>query len=180
MIYHGSLSQRYGIDLAIRALGLVRQQVPAHLTIHSSGPLLNELQKLTADLGLGGDVHFSTRLIPAQELATMIRKADAGVVPYRRDEFTDGILPTKLMEYVALGIPVIAARTPAIEAYFDETMVEFFSPGDANDLALHILVLQADREKRERLVHGSQQFLRRYNWSQISADYVALVDRLAS
>jgi glycosyltransferase involved in cell wall biosynthesis len=180
MIYHGSLSQRYGIDLAIRALGLVRQQVPVHLTIHSSGPLLDELQKLTADLGLGGDVHFSTRLIPAQELATMIRKADAGVVPYRRDEFTDGILPTKLMEYVALGIPVIAARTPAIEAYFDETMVEFFSPGDANDLALHILVLQADREKRERLVHGSQQFLRRYNWSQISADYVALVDRLAS
>src|SRR5438874_8438514 len=30
---------------------------------------------------------------------------------YRRDVFTDGILPTKLLEYVALGIPAIVART---------------------------------------------------------------------
>jgi glycosyltransferase involved in cell wall biosynthesis len=180
LIYHGNLSKRYGVNLAIRAVGLVRQHIPVHLTIHGSGPLLGELQELTADMGLEGNIRFSTRLVPTQELAMLIRDADAGIVPYQRDAFTDGILPTKLMEYVALGIPVIAARTSAITAYFDETMVEFFAPGDVDDLAFHILALQADREKRERLVCSSQQFLRRYSWSQISADYVALVDRLAS
>jgi glycosyltransferase involved in cell wall biosynthesis len=179
LIYHGNLSQRYGIDLAIQAVDLVRNQILACLTIHGSGPRLENLIKLTDDLGLGERVHFSTRAIPTCELPQLIRQADAGIVPYRRDVFTDGILPTKLLEYVALGIPVVAARTPAIEAYFDDTMLEFFTPGDAADLAHHILALYADRERREQLRRDSAKFTRRYNWTEIRMEYIALVDRLS-
>jgi glycosyltransferase involved in cell wall biosynthesis len=110
----------------------------------------------------------------------MIKKADVGLVPYRRDLFTDGILPTKLMEYVALGVPVIAARTPVIETYFDETMVQFFTPGEPEDLARCILALHADRQRLTALAQNADRFNQRYNWKAVSAAYVALVERLNS
>ena len=71
----------------------------------------------------------------AEELPDIIRSCDLGVVPYQNDVFTDGLLPTKLMEYAALGLPAIASRTTAIQAYFSDTNTEFFEPGNVNDLA---------------------------------------------
>ena len=62
----------------------------------------------------------------ASQLPPLIAQADAGVVPNRNDLFTDTLLPTKLLEYVALDTPVIAARTRTIAAYFDDSMVRFF------------------------------------------------------
>lgn len=90
-------------------------------------------------------VHFSTKVLPVADLPDLIRSADVGLAPYRRDVFTDGIVPTKLMEYAALGMPAIAARTTAIEGYFKDTMVEFFTPGDVEDLARCIFRLYSDR-----------------------------------
>jgi glycosyltransferase involved in cell wall biosynthesis len=181
LFYHGTLTKRYGIDTAIQAVGLLRQQIPGiQLTIHGVGEYRDALVKLVEDLDLGQHVQFTSHYIPTSELPQFIRQADLGVVPYRRDVFTDGILPTKLMEYVALGVPVVAARTPVIEAYFDDSMVEFFTPGDQHDLARRILALYADRQRLSSLAQNANRFNQRYNWQTVSAEYVALVERLNS
>jgi glycosyltransferase involved in cell wall biosynthesis len=83
-----------------------------------------------------------------------------------------------LLEYVALGLPVIVARTPAIAAYFDETMVHFFEPGNVEDLAASILKLYQDRSRREVLVRHSERFHQQYNWANLSLEYATLIDRL--
>jgi glycosyltransferase involved in cell wall biosynthesis len=181
LIYHGNLTYRYGLDLALQAVDLVREKVPQiHLTIHGGGPYLETLIKLAKRLDIEEHVFFSTRSVPTAELPRLIVRADAAVVPYRRDVFTDGILPTKLMEYVALGVPVIAAHTPAIDAYFDDTMVQFFTPGDPEDLARCILALHEDRERLTQLARGADKFNQHYNWEKLSAEYIALVERLGA
>lgn len=179
LFYHGTITRRYGIDVAIRALDIVRRQVPGvQLTIHGVGEFRDALVRLVADLNLGRHVRFTSHYIPTSELPEYIRQADIGIVPYRRDVFTDGILPTKLMEYVALGVPVVAARTPVIELYFDDTMVQFFTPEDHQDLARAILALHTDRTRLHQLAQNAERFTERYNWQAVSAEYVALVDRL--
>jgi glycosyltransferase involved in cell wall biosynthesis len=181
LFYHGTVTKRYGIDVAIRAVDIVRRQLPGvHLTIHGVGEYRNALVRLVEELELGQHVQFTTHYIPTSELPQLIQEADLGVVPYRRDVFTDGILPTKLMEYVALGVPVVAARTPVIESYFDETMVQFFAPEDHEDLARCILALHDDRIRLRSLAQNADRFSQRYNWQTVSAEYVALVDRLHS
>lgn len=180
LIYHGGWPRRYGIDVAIRAVHIVREKVPAiHLTIHGGGDEREALFELTKELDLERHISFSTKLLPSSMLPQLIRKADIGLVPYRRDVFTDGILPTKLMEYVALGLPVIAARTTAITAYFDDTMVQYFSPGDPEDLARCILELCTNQNRLAELVANSDRFNNQYNWCKLSTEYTALVDRLS-
>ena len=179
LIYHGQLSQRYGIDLALQAVHLLRREIPEiRFTIHGRGEYLEELKSLAEKLDLGEHVRFSTQYMPTMELPQLVGNAHAGIVPYRRDIFTDGILPTKLMEYAALGVPVIAAHTTAISAYFDSEMVQYFIPEDVEDLANKILILYKDRARLAQYAQNIERFNQRYNWKIVAAQYVQVVERL--
>jgi len=48
------------------------------------------------------------------ELPAVLRGADAGLIPYARNELTDGIFPMKVYEYLAAGLPVVATELPSI------------------------------------------------------------------
>ena len=180
LIYHGAIVYRYGLDLVLRAIDQVRHDIPKiHFTVVGRGDYRPTLIQMTQELGLNSHVTID-QLYLAEELPEIIRAADVGIVPYRNDIFTDGLLPTKLMEYAALGLPAIAARTTAIEAYFRDTMVEFFEPDDVDDLARCIRMLNKSPERLADLAQGSKKFNQKYNWSKIGAEYVALVERLGT
>jgi len=181
IIYHGNLTLRYGLDILLRAGARLRNRIPdVHLLIHGSGPLLSALRNEVRTLGIEENATFSTRKLLTSELPSLIALADVGVVPYRQDVFTDGVLPTKVMEYVALGLPVIAARTSAMRMYFDEDMIMFFPPGDDEALAECLWTLYADPTRRERLARCSGAFLSRYCWTAQSRAYLDVLTHLLS
>jgi len=180
LIYHGSIHYRYGLDLIIEAVNRLQNVIPGiHLSILGIGEFLPKLHELVEIHQLQKYVSFES-FRPAEELPNIIRACHLGVVPYRNDIFTDGLLPTKLMEYAALGMPSVAARTTAIKSYFSDTNVEFFEPGDVDDLVCCILRLYDNSDRMAELAHGSQNFNQRYNWTTISLEYVALVERLCA
>jgi glycosyltransferase involved in cell wall biosynthesis len=114
-----------------------------------------------------------------ERLPALIASADLALVPYRCDVFTGGILPTKLMEYAAMGIPALVARTPVISAYFDETMVEFFTPENIQELVARIRSLYHNRARLDELARNICKFNQRHNWASQKTEYVDLVRRLA-
>ena len=54
---------------------------------------------------------------PHSELARYIKGFDVGLVPYRLSEYTAHVYPTKLNEYLAMGIPVVATDLPEIRRF---------------------------------------------------------------
>lgn len=181
LIYHGTIVRRYGLDLALHAVAQLRQELPdIHLTILGKGDDVERLIQLTHELELQQHVAIHNEIRPVEELPTIIRQANVGIVPYRNDRFTDQLLPTKLMEYAALGMPAIAARTTAIDAYFRDTMAELFEPGNVDDLVACMRRLSQCPARWAELAQGCREFNERYNWTKLGAEYVALVERLHS
>src|SRR5205823_2975957 len=72
--------------------------------------------------------------ITQQALAARLPRFDAGVVPTRLNGMTRYSLSTKLLEYVHLGIPVLAARLPSYQRYFPEDALWYWTPNDPADL----------------------------------------------
>lgn len=178
IIYHGSIHERYGLDLAVEAVDQLRNEIPnIHLTLIGHGEFLPHIAQMVEERGLKQFVTLDS-LHLAEELPGIIRSCDLGVVPYQNDVFTDGLLPTKLMEYAALGLPAIASRTTAIQAYFHDTNTEFFEPGNVDDLAERIRYLYDNPVRLAELARGSQKFNLRYNWSKVGGEYVALVEQV--
>ena len=181
LIYHGSLVYRYGLDLAIQAVDRVRHTIPhIHLTLLGDGDYIPALIRMRDELGLEEFVTIYDELRPAEELPGIIQQADLGIVPYRNDVFTDGLLPTKLMEYAAMGLPSIASSTTAMQLYFSNMMVEFFEPGDVEGLADCIQKLYAAPQRMAVLRAGCALFNEHYNWEKLGAEYALLVDQLSS
>jgi len=135
LIYHGTLTFLYGLDVAIRGIGVARKHgLNAHLTILGDGPERGALRGLAAQLGLADHVSFEVP-IRQRDLPARLRRCGAGVVPTRLDGMTRYSLSTKLLEYVHLGIPVLAARLPSYERYLPNDAVWYWAAGDPEDLA---------------------------------------------
>ena len=163
MIYHGAIVQRYGLDLVLEAMARVRHEIPnIHFTILGGGDYMATLRRMTEELGLSEHIAFEEGRM-ADKLPAIIRTANLGVVAYRNDVFTDSLLPTKLMEYAAMGMPAIAARTTAIEATFGGTNVALFEPGDVEDLARCMRMLHDSPQRLADLARGSARFNEQYN-----------------
>jgi glycosyltransferase involved in cell wall biosynthesis len=136
------------------------------------------LVALAAELGVASVVRFSDGFVPIEKLPAMLVGADLGVIPTRDEISTRYMLPTKLLEYIALEIPAVVAPTHTIRNYFDETQVAFFTPGDDASLAAEIRRLAADPGARRRLVTNAAPFLEKHGWEKERQVYLDLVDRL--
>ncbi len=180
ILYHGTLTHRYGVDLLVRAFARVAEDADVRMIVHGRGELIPELEALIRELDLGSLVRLSTDLLPTADLPKLIAQADIGVVPNRIDVFTDGILPTKLMEYVTLGVPAVVSRSAATTAYFDDSMVRYVPPGDVDSLANAIRDLVNDPDGRQSLARHAQAFTEQHQWQREADRYVEIVERLAS
>jgi glycosyltransferase involved in cell wall biosynthesis len=177
LLYHGTFTHRYGVDLLVEAVARLRDELPGvTLTLLGAGEARDDLLAQCTRLGLDDQVTISSGMVEATELPARIAQADAGVVPTRSGVFTDGLLPTKLMEFVAMGTPVIAARTPTVASYFDDDMVQFFAPGDVDALAAAVRTLASDRQRLKALAENADAFNRTYEWGSVAAAYARLVE----
>lgn len=180
MVYHGTLARRLGLDIAIEAMARLRVQMPrVELRIIGAGEERERLLDLRDTLGLADVVTFSDGYVPVEQIPAMIDDADVGLIPLRISGGTDVMLPTKLLEYVSIGIPCIVPRTGTIARYFDAEMVEFFEAENADSLASAILRLYRNPERRERLAEAAtDRFGKIYCWSAHKRLYTNLVERL--
>ena len=128
VLYHGGLAPRFGADLLIEAVGDLRaERERLELRICGTGDEHQRLIALAAEVAPGcADV--APAPVPLKDIPAELEAAHVGVVPTRRDEFTQHLLPVKLMEYVHMGLPAVAPRLPVIERYFGDAELRFFEP----------------------------------------------------
>jgi glycosyltransferase involved in cell wall biosynthesis len=177
IVYHGTLAYRLGLDIAVRAVALIRSAIPdIELRIIGGGEEHDSLIALREQLGLGGAVTFSDGFVPVQAIPPLIADADVGLCPLRISGGTDIMLPTKLLEYVAVGIPCIVPRTRTIARYFDDQMVQFFEAESVESLAQALLCLYRDPGRRTALADAAtERFGKTHRWSVHKAVYLKLV-----
>lgn len=179
LVYHGTVGSRHGLDIAARAVALARADVPGlELRVVGDGDYFPRVRKLVEELGIEDSVRLEQRFVPIEELVPSLREASVGLVPILDDPFTKYMLPVKLLEYVALGIPVIASDTSTIRSHFDDEMLCFVTPGDPGDLAEKIVALHRDSKRRARLAAAAGRFSEEHTWQREKARYLAVIDSL--
>ncbi len=181
LVYHGTLARRLGLDIALQAVAEIGDRIPAlELRIIGAGEEREPLLKLRDELGVQDRVTFSDGYVPVETIPTLLADADVGLIPLRLSDGTDIMLPTKLLEYVSLGIPCVVPATGTICRYFDETMVRFFEAEDHESLANALIDLYERPETRQSLAEqATERFGRAHCWSEHKKIYLELVSELA-
>jgi glycosyltransferase involved in cell wall biosynthesis len=159
LVYHGTLTPLYGVDIAIRGVALAAARgAPVHFTILGDGPERHSLARLAGELRADLLVTFEAP-IPQRALRERLSRADAGIVPTRLNVMTRFSLSNKLLEYVHLGIPLLAARLPSYERYLGEDAAWYWGPGDPEDLAraIHRLATAPPEQRRDYALRAQRR-----------------------
>jgi glycosyltransferase involved in cell wall biosynthesis len=181
LVHHGSLVERYGADLAVRAVARLRDRIPAlRLRIYGDGDLRPRLAALIQELAVGDRVDLHPGMMPLEDLLPLVAAADAAIVPHRADPFTDTILPNKLLEYLALGLPTVVTRTRTVQWHVPEDTVEYCTPNDVDAMARAIERVWAQPQYRDSLAARSRAFSQRHSWKEAAAAYCLAVDELVT
>jgi glycosyltransferase involved in cell wall biosynthesis len=180
IVFPGGLQWHQGLDIAIRAFALFIKEVPsAELHIVGDGPMKQFLLELTNQLGLSEKVRFFGE-VPFHKVPEIIAEADLGVVPKRADSFGNEAYSTKIMEFMSMGVPVVAARTKIDSYYFNDTQVRFFTPGDENDMARAMVDIARQPALRQKLIQNGLAYAERNQWETKKQEYLDLVDALVA
>lgn len=178
LMTHGMIVNRYGQEVIIRALPLIRNKIEKlRLFIAGYGQNDKNLRKLTTELGCSDIVTF-TGLLSFPQIRELITAADIGIVPLLRSPFSELCQPNKLFEYIACKKPVIASRLGAIEESFDDSCVMFFEPGNHEDLARCIVDLYQYPAKRRYLVENAYSCFEPMCWKETKKIYLKVVNNL--
>jgi glycosyltransferase involved in cell wall biosynthesis len=180
ILFPGGLQRHQGVDIAIRAFQRVRkkkQDVEFH--IYGDGSEKQALVDLTYRLGLTDSVHFFPTK-PLREIAQIMGDADLGVVPKRADSFGNEAYSTKIMEFMASGVPVVISSTKIDRHYFNDAIARFFTSGDSEQLAEEMLDLLDDRAGTHAMAERALAYARQHCWNTKGAEYLNLVESLCA
>ena len=183
MVFPGTWQWHQGLDIAIDALGHIKDRAPnVELHLYGGGGGAGTEERMVeqvARLGLNGRVKFCGG-VPLDQIAEVIANADLGVVPKRANSFGNEAYSTKIMEFMSQGTPAIVSRTKIDSFYFNDGEVRFFTSGDSQAMAEAILDVMDHPHLRESLREKGLQHADRNSWDRKKGEYLKLVDSLST
>ena len=180
IVYHGSVTPHYGVDLLVDATARVADTLPdATLEIHGEGDYLATVRARASELGIADRVRIGDGFLPQREVLERVRGASVGVVPNRPVQLNRYALSSKLFEYVALGIPAVSADLPTIRDHFSPAEVLYFRAGDADSLARALVDVARDPHAAAARAEAAKRRYEAYRWPANAARYVEVLDRLS-
>jgi len=150
--YVGVMGAQEGIDLLLRAVHSIvhwHKRKDIHFGLVGGGTSLEEMRLLAVDLGVADYVTFTGR-VPDPEMLAMLNTADVCVNPDAANEMNDKSTMNKIMEYMALGKPIV--QFDLTEGRFSAQQASLYARrNDPDDLAVKIVDLIDDPERRARM-----------------------------
>jgi glycosyltransferase involved in cell wall biosynthesis len=181
VVTHGTLNSHYGVDVLVEAFAILLDRHPnARLEIYGDGDAVPLIRRRISELDLEPVTTFDGRYLPQREALERVLGASVGVVANLGHPRNHAALPVKLLEYVAMGIPVVTSDLAAIRDYFAEDEVRFYPPGDSEALAAGLIEVAADARTAAARSKRALERYRAYRWSAQANNYVDLLDALVA
>lgn len=175
LIYMGSLDERWGVDLSIRAMPLLRNQIPnIRLLIAGSGPAESDLRQLAISLGVNDCVRFQG-FVPYPDLPAFLAQADIGVATSRCNSFRQYASPLKIVEYMAAGLPVICSGGGEAQKMVDESGAGVNIPFEPDAFAGAVQSLWANSRRLPAFREAAISYARSRSWEQMGILMAQLV-----
>jgi len=164
LLYVGTLDRRWGVDLAVRAMSILRKHIPdIRLLIAGDGPAGDELRELAASLDLNGSIFFKG-LVQYTDLPALMAEADLGIATSRKDAFRHYASPLKICEYMAAGLPVVCSGGGDAERIVEESKAGVNIAFSPEIFARKVLEFMGSTEKLSGASKAAVEYAKQRSW----------------
>jgi len=178
--YLGTVSEQDGLDGIAEVLACLRDRNPtveAVLTVIGDGDAWGKFEAALARWGVTDNVKMAG-WVDADQVPGLLQEADICVDPAPATELNERSTMIKLMEYLALGKPVVAYDLlESRRTLGDAGMLA--EPGDVQGFAERIAVIAEDPALRSNMAHRARERARELTWEKSEAALLAAYADLA-
>lgn len=175
VVYLGTLMRSRRLDFLIRVFHKVLSKVPNAVLymVGAGGDVQDELvlKKEAMNLGIQNAVVF-TGFLPMKEAWNYVNQANVCVSPFYPTPILNSTSPTKLVEYMAMGKPVVANDHPEQEMVISESGGGICVPYDENSFARAIITLLKHPSRALQMGLNGRRYVEKYRTYQVIADLV--------
>lgn len=169
IVYVGHLKQFYGVDLAIRALPLIRKRIPnAYLDIIGGGEQREELENLTKDLDLSRNITFYGWK-EKKEAEKILADGALGLAPFNTDvdEKIKNADPAKIKDYLALGLPVVMTNASLNAEAISKLRCGIIIDYTPESLANAVIKLLSNKNVWEEYRKNAIKYVKQFDWNYL-------------
>jgi glycosyltransferase involved in cell wall biosynthesis len=175
----GSMKPWHGVETLLQTLHhLGGSDGQFRLLLVGSGPQVDDLRRESERLGVAAAVHM-TGAVPHHAVPDLLRAMDLTVAAYAADA-AEYFSPVKLFEYMAMALPVVAARIGQVCEVIEEGRTGWlYAPGDAMELAGLIRSIASDRDMCRRVGAAAREcVMQQYTWRHNARRVVGIAEDL--
>ncbi len=159
--YVGVMGKQEGIDILLNAVRYIvhdKKRTDIYFGLVGGGTSLDAMKQMAQELGVADYVTFTGR-VPDDDLLAMLNTADICVNPDVANEMNDKSTMNKIMEYMALGKPIV--QFDLTEGRYSAQEASLYAKhNDHQDFAEKIIGLLDDPEARQRMGQIGQKRVR--------------------
>ena len=166
IVFAGAMYYHRGLDVLLEAIPAVIKRIPdAKFILLGSGKEIEKLKKIVLENKLENSVEFKG-WIKRDKIPENISNASIGIGPLRLTEVTSRALPIKVLEYMAVSLPIIAQKGTLPEDILENGKNGYFIE-NATDLAEKIIVLLNQPNKVENMGIQSLKMIQKFSWDNV-------------
>lgn len=153
--FHGGFVPLQGVEYIIGSANILKNEdIMFHII--GEGQTYKKCRKIAKKFNLQNIVFYGNRNF--DEIPSFLSKADIGLGVFGNTLKTKLVIPNKVYELAALGMPIITAKTPAIDEIFVHNKdLILCNPADSNDLAKTILSIKNKEKLKKELSENVYQ-----------------------
>jgi glycosyltransferase involved in cell wall biosynthesis len=183
LVYVGGISQTRGALELIESLRLLKTKYEK-VTLTLVGPIYSnsleeKIAKLRKELGLQDNVRLAGQ-VKHQEIYNLLSGCNIGMAILHPEPNYIESLPTKLFEYMAVGLPVIASNFPLwkeiVEGNNCGLTVDPLKPAEIARAVEYLI--EHPEEARKMGQNGQKAVMEKYNWETESRKLIELYENL--
>ncbi|HLV31783.1 MAG TPA: glycosyltransferase [Chitinispirillaceae bacterium] len=174
-VYHGTLDKMLGIDIAIKAFQQIRNKhSDIQFFIMGKGKDSDVFEQHIKEKNLSDFIYLDKFGIRVDKLRPVLLSMDLGIIPNRKNIGTELMLPVKMLECMALRIPVVAPKLQAIQYYFSDTMVRYYETENLESLADAITDIYNRPDRGAEQAENALNMLQNFKWEKHKFELIKL------
>ena len=166
VVFAGAMYYHRGLDVLLETIPLVIEKIPdAKFVLLGSGTEMDKLKEIVSKNKLDNSVEFKG-WIEREKIPENIADASIGIGPLRLTEVTSRALPIKVLEYMAVSLPLIAQKGTLPNDVLENEKNGFFIENHI-ELAEKIILLLNEPKKVQNMGKHSLKLVQKFSWDQV-------------
>jgi colanic acid biosynthesis glycosyl transferase WcaI len=176
ILYHGNIGMAQDLLIFVKSIAKLNKDVK--FILYGTGDKMDEIQNYIQENSLN-DIVKIEKPVDKEEIPNIINQFKIGIVSLKQNVGLDYTVPTKLLEFMACGVPIIASKLKEIDQILSKSKAGLTSNNNEEEIKEKLSMLLENDELAEGMGKNGRKFvINNFDWNENIKPLLKFIDTM--